>query len=168
MAHLFFLKTKSHCDMNQVAFSSAIRVSDCEVIIRMYCHAKPERSTRLLFKWAVTASWLCGWLLLISGCSTWCTWLPEGHTVIMVWLIWQLLIILPLTGCLLILYPPVPHIYGFSFFISKKVPPLNMLKIKCDINQQYLKRVDHHCVKSEYFSLTWSCGSRQWDTTSSV
>ena len=42
-----------------------------------------------------------------------------------------------------------------------------MLKIKCDINQQYLKTVDLHFVKSEYFSLTWSCGSRQRDTTSS-
>ena len=42
-----------------------------------------------------------------------------------------------------------------------------MLKIKCDINQQDLKTVDLHFVKSEYFSLTWSCGSRQRDTTSS-
>ena len=42
-----------------------------------------------------------------------------------------------------------------------------MLKIKCDINQQYLNRVDLHFVKSEWFSLTWSCGSRQRDTTSS-
>ena len=42
-----------------------------------------------------------------------------------------------------------------------------MLKIKCDINQQYLKTVDLHFVKSELFSLTWSCGSRQRDTTSS-
>ena len=42
-----------------------------------------------------------------------------------------------------------------------------MLKIKCNINQQDLKRVDLHFVKSEWFSLTWSCGSRQRDTTSS-
>ena len=42
-----------------------------------------------------------------------------------------------------------------------------MTKIKCDINQQDLKRVDLHFVKSEEFSLTWSCGSRQRDTTSS-
>ena len=41
-----------------------------------------------------------------------------------------------------------------------------MVKIKCDINQQYLKTVDLHFIKSEYFSLTWSCGSRQRDTTS--
>ena len=41
-----------------------------------------------------------------------------------------------------------------------------MLRIKCDINLQYLKTVDLHFVKSEYFSLTWSCGSRQRDTTS--
>ena len=40
-----------------------------------------------------------------------------------------------------------------------------MLKIKCDINQQDLKRVDLPFVKSEYLSLTWSCGSRQRDTT---
>ena len=38
-----------------------------------------------------------------------------------------------------------------------------MLKIKCDINQQDLKRVDLHFVKFEQFSLTWSCGSRQRD-----
>ena len=42
-----------------------------------------------------------------------------------------------------------------------------MLKVKCDINQQDLKRVDLHFVKSEIFSLNWSCGSRQRDTTSS-
>ena len=42
-----------------------------------------------------------------------------------------------------------------------------MLKIKCDIDQQYLKTVDLYCVKSEQFSLPWSCGSRQLDTTSS-
>ena len=42
-----------------------------------------------------------------------------------------------------------------------------MLKMKCDINQQDLKTVDLHFVKSEWFSLTWSCGSRQRDTTSS-
>ena len=30
-----------------------------------------------------------------------------------------------------------------------------MLKIKCDINQQDLKTVDLHFVKSEQFSLTW-------------
>ena len=42
-----------------------------------------------------------------------------------------------------------------------------MLKIKCDINQQYLKTVDLHFVKSELFSLTWSCGTRQRNTTSS-
>ena len=42
-----------------------------------------------------------------------------------------------------------------------------MLKIKWDINQQDLKTVDLHFVKSEIFSLTWSCGSRQRDTTSS-
>ena len=42
-----------------------------------------------------------------------------------------------------------------------------MFKIKCDINQQYLKTVDLHFIKSEQFSFTWSCGSRQRDTTSS-
>ena len=30
-----------------------------------------------------------------------------------------------------------------------------MLNIKCDINQQDLKRVDPHFVKSEEFALTW-------------
>ena len=42
-----------------------------------------------------------------------------------------------------------------------------MLKIKRDINQQDLKIVTLHFDKSEYFSLTWSCGSRQRDATSS-
>ena len=37
-----------------------------------------------------------------------------------------------------------------------------MLKIKSDINQQI---VDLHFVKSEEFSFTWICGSRQRDTT---
>ena len=32
--------------------------------------------------------------------------------------------------------------------------PMNMLKIKCDINQQDFKIVDRHFAKSEYFSLT--------------
>ena len=43
----------------------------------------------------------------------------------------------------------------------------NLLKIKSDINQQDLKFFDLHFVKSELFSLTWSCGSRQRVTTSS-
>ena len=53
------------------------------------------------------------------------------------------------------------------FFSHIKYHIINMLKIKCDINQQDLKRVDLYFGKSEYFSLTWSCGSRQRDTTSS-
>ena len=40
-----------------------------------------------------------------------------------------------------------------------------MLKIKCDINQQDLKRGNLHFVKSEIFSLTQSSESRQRDTT---
>ena len=43
----------------------------------------------------------------------------------------------------------------------------HIIEIKCDINQQDLKRIDFHFVKSESFWLTWSCGSRQRDTTSS-
>ena len=42
-----------------------------------------------------------------------------------------------------------------------------MSKWKCDISQQYFKWDDSHFVKCESFSLTWSCGSRQRDTTSS-
>ena len=41
---------------------------------------------------------------------------------------------------------------------------LNMLKIKCDINQQYLKRVDHYFVKSELFSLTFEVVDRVSET----
>ena len=39
-----------------------------------------------------------------------------------------------------------------------------MLKIKRDINGQDFKIVDLLFVKSDEFSLTWSCGSRQRDT----
>ena len=42
-----------------------------------------------------------------------------------------------------------------------------MLKIKRDTNKQDLKIADLLLVKSEWFSLTWSCGSRQQDTISS-
>ena len=59
------------------------------------------------------------------------------------------------------------YIQVFIFYQHIKYHLLNMLKIKCDINQQYLKTVDLHFVNSEHFSLTWSCGSRQRDTTSS-
>ena len=41
-----------------------------------------------------------------------------------------------------------------------------MLKIKRDTNLQDLKIVDLHFVKSEQFLPTWSCRSRQRDTTS--
>ena len=38
--------------------------------------------------------------------------------------------------------PPVPHIFGFSFFMSTLSTTFQTcLKIKCDINQQYLKTV---------------------------
>ena len=60
------------------------------------------------------------------------------------------------------------HIFGFSIFYEQiKYHILNILKMKCDNNQQDLKKVDPHFVKSEYFSLTWSCGSRKRGTTSS-
>ena len=50
---------------------------------------------------------------------------------------------------ILTLEPPVPHIFGFLFFYEHiKYHILNMVKIKCDINQQDLKRVDLHFVKS--------------------
>ena len=42
-----------------------------------------------------------------------------------------------------------------------------MLNVKSDINQQDFKIVDLNCVKSEFSALTWSCESRQRDTTSS-
>ena len=63
---------------------------------------------------------------------------------------------------------PVPNTSGFSFFYQRiRHHLLNMLTIKCDPNQQDSIRIDLHFVKSEYFPLTWSCGSRQRDTTSS-
>ena len=37
----------------------------------------------------------------------------------------------------------------FIFYWHIKYHLLNMLMIKCDINQQYLKTVDLHIVKSE-------------------
>ena len=41
------------------------------------------------------------------------------------------------------------YIRVFIFYYHIKYHLLNMLKIKCDINQQYLKTVDLHIVKSE-------------------
>ena len=57
------------------------------------------------------------------------------------------------------------YIRFLHFLLEHQI--LNMLKIKRDINQQDLKIVDLHFVESEEFSLTWSCGSHQRDTTSS-
>ena len=37
----------------------------------------------------------------------------------------------------------------FIFYYHIKYHLLDMLKIKCDINQQYLKTVDLHFVKTE-------------------
>ena len=41
------------------------------------------------------------------------------------------------------------YIRVFIFYQHIKYHLLDMLKIKCDINQQYLKTVDLHFVKSE-------------------
>ena len=41
------------------------------------------------------------------------------------------------------------YIRVFMFYHHIKYYLLNMLKIKCDINQQYLTTVDLHIVKSE-------------------
>ena len=41
------------------------------------------------------------------------------------------------------------YIWVFIFYLHIKYHLLNTLKIKCDINQQYLKTVDLHFVKSE-------------------
>ena len=38
---------------------------------------------------------------------------------------------------------------GLYFLLAHQVPHFNMLEIKCDINQQDLKRVHFHFVKSE-------------------
>ena len=46
------------------------------------------------------------------------------------------------------------YICGFTFYRHIKYHILNMVKIKCDINQQDLKRVNLHLVKSENFSPT--------------
>ena len=47
------------------------------------------------------------------------------------------------------LTPGVAYIWVFIFYKHIKYHFLNMLKIKCDINQQYLKTGDLHFVKSE-------------------
>ena len=48
---------------------------------------------------------------------------------------------------------------SFTFFYKHiTYQLLNLLKIKRDINQQDLKLADLHFVKSEQFSVTWSCG----------
>ena len=50
----------------------------------------------------------------------------------------------------LTLKPPVSQIIGFSFLLAHWVPPFKYVtKIKCDINQQYLKTVDLHFGKYE-------------------
>ena len=41
------------------------------------------------------------------------------------------------------------YIRVYIFYYHIKYHLLNMLTIKCDINQQYLKTVDLHFVKSE-------------------
>ena len=41
------------------------------------------------------------------------------------------------------------YIWVFIFYQHSKYHLLNVLKINCDINQQDLKRVDLHFVKSE-------------------
>ena len=43
----------------------------------------------------------------------------------------------------------VANIQVFIFYSHIKYPLLNMLKIKCDIKQQYLKTDDLHFVKYE-------------------
>ena len=48
----------------------------------------------------------------------------------------------------------VAYIRDFIFYQHIKYHLSNMLKMKYDINQQYLKTVDIHFVKSEQFSLT--------------
>ena len=47
------------------------------------------------------------------------------------------------------LTPDAAYIRVFIFYQHIKYHILNMLKIKCDINQHYLKRVNLHFVKSE-------------------
>ena len=74
--------------------------------------------------------------------------------------------------CLLHLVNPLTagpdYILFFIFFYEHiTYQLLNMLKTKRDTNQQDLKTVSFYFVKSEKFSLTWSCESRQRDTTSS-
>ena len=41
------------------------------------------------------------------------------------------------------------YIRVFIFHQHSMYHLLSMLRIKCDINQQYVKTVDHHFVKSE-------------------
>ena len=48
----------------------------------------------------------------------------------------------------------------FYFLLAHSYYPLNMLKIKRDINQQDLKIFDHHFVNNFHSS----CGSRPEDT----
>ena len=46
------------------------------------------------------------------------------------------------------------YIRVFIFYLHIKYQVLILLKIKCDVNQQDLKGVYLHFVKSEHFSLT--------------
>ena len=46
------------------------------------------------------------------------------------------------------LTPGAANIRGFIFYQHIRYHILNMLKVKCDINQQDLKRVDPNYIKS--------------------
>ena len=62
----------------------------------------------------------------------------------------------------------VVHIRFLHFILAHHyISAFKPVKIKSDINQQDLKFIGFHFVKSEYFSPTCGCGSRQRDTTSS-
>ena len=63
-------------------------------------------------------------------------------------------------------WSPVPNLLGFFMLLSAhEMPVFEHFKDKRDRNQQDVKIADLHFVKSEYFSLIGSFGSRQRDTT---
>ena len=61
----------------------------------------------------------------------------------------------------------MPHIYEFYFLLTHYVPLFEHVKDKMWHQSAIVETSWPPFVKSEQFSLTWSCGSRQRDTTSS-
>ena len=64
------------------------------------------------------------------------------------------------------LVPPFKIIHFFTFSRAHSISAFKYARDQTWHRSANFKIIDLHCVKSEWFSSTWSCGSRQRDTTS--